>query len=219
MTEKIPSPSCVLTKEVRPRPMPTKSLLSKILPLVSSAMLIVALNVYAAMLLTAADARHQHDDVRSGAVGLIRSPERWSDHDKVSYRSWEADSVVVAVASPSTVLNRPAVGTHCYVRGATVIQVASRDQSDALLLIKGHADQRDGSDLNTEGHALFIVEVSNENEVREVGDCPDGTMFIVSLEEAQGMIRNERTREERWERDGRLLHGYAQDAGRPYGTY
>jgi hypothetical protein len=203
---------------------PPRLLLIHFFPFATWVLMVASFCVYGAMLLTQEDARHRYDDVRTGATGLVRSPERWSDPNTVSYRSWEADSVIVAVASKTVAFNRPAVGTRCYVHGATVVVVESRDQSDVLLTIRGHADHRDGSDLNTEepdGFIVtegFIVDVSQSDAVREVGDCPDGTMFIASLDEALRMIQNEHTRETRWESDGPLLREHARNAARAYDT-
>jgi hypothetical protein len=144
-------------------------------------------------------------------MGLIRPPERWTDPNTVSYRSWEADSVIVA--GPKIPFARqPAIGTRCYVHGATVVQVVSRSQGDVLMVINGRADRLDGTDVNSGKYDGYIIDISVEGEQREVDHCPDGTMFIVSLDEAQKMIWNERMRMERWERDKILLHGLAEDA-------
>ena len=130
-----------------------------------------------------------HDEVLVvNARGMIRSAGHWSDYNRVSYRSWEADTVVVAVPPPQTedTFNPLRSGDHCYVHGSTLVRVEAFYETDVLLAIEKVEDARD---------------------TRQPSDCPIGTMFVASDEEAIRMIWNLMNYREQQERDRALTRG------------
>lgn len=122
------------------------------------------------------------------ARGMIRSAGHRSDYNRVSYRSWEADTVVVAVPPPQTevTFNPLRPGDHCYVHGSTLVRVEALYKTDVLLAIEKSEDRHD---------------------TRQPGDCPIGTMFIANDAEAIRMIWNLKSYREQQERDRALTRG------------
>lgn len=131
---------------------------------------------------------HRYDRMHVGDLGMIRAPNLWNDPDVVTYRSWEADTVIVAVPAPfDTAENDWGVGAKCFVHGSTLVRIEAWYRWDVLLKIVGRADPRDKPDL--------------------ADDCPEGSMFVAGQEQALRMLGNEQVREF-WQRsDSVLTHG------------
>ncbi len=130
----------------------------------------------------------REDALSVNAHGMIRSAGHWSDYNRVSYRSWEADTVVVAVPPPQSedTFNPLRPGDHCYVHGSTLVRVEALYETDVLLAIEKSEDRHD---------------------TRQPGDCPIGTMFIANDAEALRMIWNLKSYREQQERDRSLTRG------------
>ncbi len=112
-----------------------------------------------------------NEAVWSGELGMIRPSERWTDHDRVSYRWPAADTVIVADPplreDPSTALR---AGDRCFVHGSTSVQFMAVLDNDVLVR----------------------VGVQYGRTFNEPDDCPVGTRFVVNLDEAGRMLWNAR---------------------------
>ncbi|WKZ28507.1 MAG: hypothetical protein QY323_03105 [Patescibacteria group bacterium] len=121
-----------------------------------------------------------------GELGMIRTPSRWTDHDRVTYRTWEADTVIVAAPPAPASEDGLEYGDRCFVQGSTVVRLEAFHGGDALLKIEWLAD------LQAEP---------------EEGDCPLGTLFIASEEEAHRMLMTWHIYAAQRDRDLILLNG------------
>ncbi len=179
----------------QPEPVFAKELVASSMtrvPLPIKILLVAALVIAALMIsriwsaITSADSRY--DALRVGEYGMIRNASRWSDHDVVTYRDLEADTVVAAVPpqQPADRFNPLRPGDHCTVRSSTFVRIEAMYQQDVLLQVDGTADAR---------------------VVPENGDCPIGTMFVANQDQALYMLRSLQLLRDQERRDRVLTHG------------
>lgn len=121
-----------------------------------------------------------------GELGMIRTPSRWTDHDRVTYRTWEADMVIVAVPPAPASEDGLEYGDRCFVQGSTVVRLDAFHAGDAV---------------------LEVVRLADRQAEPEEGDCPFGTMFIASEEEMLRMMLNWHIYAAQRDRDFILLNG------------
>ncbi len=160
------------------------------IPLFSPIAIIVAVLTFGTILVWSrvSSTLTREEALSINARGMIRSAGHWSDYNRVSYRSWEADTVVVAVPPPQTddTFNPLRPGDHCYVHGSTLVRVEAFHETDVLLVIEN---------------------VEDTHDTRQPGDCPIGTMFVANDAEATRMIWNLKDYRRQQERDRALTRG------------